>query len=137
MHKLDIDEPLLVTALAETIVSWLQIVQHVCAFVDHDVTVRIFGLVSRPSDVCEVPGQAIATDDDTLRLEPMVLEESPKNPPSRLCKAGRQFRFDRRFCAQEIQHKGLGHNLTQSGFALGSEHKAVHHRLDPPANRLG
>src|SRR5690606_21230019 len=73
MHKLDIDEPSLTAALAEAIVSWRQIVQHVCAFVDRDVTLRIFGLVGRPSDVCEVPGYAIATVDDTLRLEPMVL----------------------------------------------------------------
>jgi hypothetical protein len=137
MNTLDIDEPFLAAALAQAIVPWLQIVQHVCAFVDHHVTVRIFGFVSRPSDMCEVPGQAIATDDDTLRLEPMVLEEGPKNPPSRPCKAGRQLRFDRRFRALEIQHEGLGHNLSQSGFAMVGEHKAIHHRLDSPANRLG
>ena len=50
MVKLDIDESLLAPPDMKTVVAGFQVMQHMCGLVDHDVAVRLVGLVRGPSD---------------------------------------------------------------------------------------
>ena len=83
MAKLDIYKPLLAPPDEQSIVPWLQIVQQVRGFVDHNIAVRVVGFVGGPSHVCKVTREAIAFHLDIVWLEPMISEQSPENPPRR------------------------------------------------------
>jgi hypothetical protein len=94
MAKLGIDESLLAPPDLQAIVAGFQVMQHVCGLVYHDVAVRVVGLVRGPSDVRIVASQAITADVNIVWLEPIVLEQQPKDPPRRSHETRRQLRFN-------------------------------------------
>jgi hypothetical protein len=72
MTEVDVCEPLLAPPDMQSVVPGLQIMKQVCCFVDHDVTVRIFGLVGGPPHMRKVSCEAIASHLDIVWFEPII-----------------------------------------------------------------
>ena len=127
MVKLDIHESLLTPSDLKSEVAGFQVVRHVSGLVNHDVTVRVVGLVGGSPHVRVVSGHAITSHIDVVWLESMILEQGPKNSPRRSHETGRQLRINGNPGSCKVQNERACGDLAQCDISPLRLHQPAHH----------